>query len=79
MFFNCQLGKILRFRRPKQYDTFPKVEGTRPVPTLNLSKLGSYFISTKVEDGPTKLFVGGLPHDMDEASIMEMLMKVGYV
>jgi hypothetical protein len=72
------MGKVLRFNRPKQFDQGTKVEGTRPIPTLNLQKLAHYFISSKVEDGPLKVFIGGIPHEMDETAIMEKLLKVGY-
>ena len=49
------MGKVLRFRRPKHYEQCIKVEGTRPVPQLDLKKLGNVFVSTKVEDGPNKV------------------------
>ena len=49
----------LKLRRPVDYQKYPDVKPTRDIPTLNLEKLG--IISTKVEDTPNKLQIGGLP------------------
>lgn len=48
-------GKVLRLRRVKDYELLPKVEGERPVPKLDVSKLAFQKISTMVCDGPLKV------------------------
>ncbi len=68
---------MLRIKRPKQYDLVPKPENTRPVPILDLMKLGMRFVSPKVDNSSTKVFVGGIPHNMDDSAIIEILMRAG--
>lgn len=40
-------------------------------------KLGTRFVSPKVDNSSTKVFVGGMPHNMDESAIIEILMRAG--
>ena len=49
------------------------------MPTLDLSRLSSYFVSSKVEDGPYKMYFGGISPDVDEHAMIEVLLSVGYV
>lgn len=51
------------------------VEPTKPIPKLDISSVG--IISTQVEDSPYKLFIGGLPHEMQEDQVKTMLMRFG--
>ncbi len=76
-----QWNRSLRIRRPTEYDKFPKVEGARPIPKLDLSLLesiGIVIIPTLVEDGPNKIFLANLPTSMDEYTILEALKIKDY-
>jgi len=69
-------NRSLRIRRPTEYEKFPHVEGTRPVPRLDLSLLetiGIVIIPTVVDDGPNKIFLANLPTMMDEMTLLEAL------
>jgi splicing factor U2AF subunit len=55
---------ILRIRRPPDYEKFPEVKPKRPIPQIETVKLG--IISTKVEESPFKVFIGGLPKEFSE-------------
>lgn len=48
-------------RRPKDYDSLQKVEGTHVLPKLDLSKLKINKVSTIVENSPYKLYIGNIP------------------
>jgi len=65
----------LKIRRPVDYDKFPKINPTKTIPKLDVSSVG--IISTQVEDSPYKLFIGGLPHEMQEDQVKTMLMRFG--
>lgn len=65
----------MKIRRPVDYDKFPPIEPSKPIPRLDLTSVG--IISTQVEDSPLKLFVGGLPHEMQEDQVKEMLNRFG--
>ena len=54
----------LRIRRPPEFDKNPKIEPRRAVPVLDTVALG--IISTQVNDGSGKLFIGGLPKEYNE-------------
>jgi len=69
------MDSILRIRRPEDFDKMPVVQPQRPVPVLDLAALG--IISTKVEDGPTKVFVGGLPKEFSEEQVKNLLLRYG--
>ena len=58
------MDSTLRIRRPEDYEKMPTIPPKKPVPQIDIISLG--IISTKVEDGPTKVFVGGLPKDFSE-------------
>lgn len=62
-------------RRPVDYDKFPHVEPNKPTPKLDVSSVG--IISTQVEDSSYKLFIGGLPHEMQEDQVKTMLNRYG--
>jgi len=49
--------------------------GTGRVPDMDPSRLG--IISTQVPDGPNKVFCGGLPYDLGEGEIKELLSVYG--
>jgi hypothetical protein len=68
-------GNPLRIRRPNDYqpDRVPAELG--PIPTISLSALG--VVSTTVPDGPNKIFVGGIPHELGEEEIKELLTAFG--
>lgn len=70
-----QRDHYLKIRRPVDYDKFPVVNPTKPIPKLNVSAVG--IISTQVEDSPYKLFIGGLPHEMQEDQVKNMLLRFG--
>jgi hypothetical protein len=65
----------LKIRRPVDYDKNPVIQPERPIPKLNLTKLG--IVSTQVEDSDLKLFVGGLPHNMNEEQVKTILLRYG--
>ena len=47
----------------------------RPVPQLDTAALG--IISTKVEETPLKVFIGGLPKELGEEQIKNLLLNYG--
>ena len=57
----------LKIRRPVDYDRNPVIEPDRPVPKLNLTKLG--IVSTHVENSSLRLFVGGFALNMTDDQI----------
>jgi len=65
----------LRIRRPPDYEKFPPIKPRRPVPIIDTVSLG--IISTKVEDGPNKIFIGGLPKEFSEDQIKNLLLRYG--
>lgn len=48
---------------------------TKVIPKLDVSSVG--IISTQVEDSPYKLFIGGLPHEMQEDQVKNTLTRFG--
>ncbi|RLN66262.1 hypothetical protein BBP00_00002334 [Phytophthora kernoviae] len=68
-------GQPLKIRRPNDYNpaTVPKDLG--PIPQLNLAALG--IVSTTVSDGPGKIFIGGLPYNLNEEQVKELLQAFG--
>lgn len=54
----------MRIRRPPDFEKFPEVKPKKNVPVIDTVSLG--IISTKVEESPTKVFIGGLPKDFSE-------------
>jgi splicing factor U2AF 65 kDa subunit len=68
-------GNPLRIRRPNDYQPERVPTDLGPIPTISLTALG--VVSTSVPDGPNKIFVGGLPHELGEDEIKELLMAFG--
>lgn len=69
-------GQNLKVRRPSDYN--PSLLGAvagSPGPALDLAKLG--VVSSQVQDGPNKLFCGGLPYTLSEAEVKELLSAFG--
>jgi splicing factor U2AF 65 kDa subunit len=65
----------LRIRRPPEYDKNPEIKPRRPVPVIDTVALG--IISTQVNDGSGKLFIGGLPREYTEDQVKNMLQRYG--
>lgn len=65
----------LRIRRPPEFDKNPEIKPRRPVPILDTVALG--IISTQVNDGPGKLFIGGLPKEYNEDQVKNLLQRYG--
>jgi len=65
----------LRIRRPPEFDKNPEIKPRRPVPTIDTVALG--IISTQVNDGPGKLFIGGLPKEYNEDQVKNLLQRYG--
>lgn len=68
-------GNQLRIRRPNDFQPDKLPSNLGKTPNLNLSALG--VVSTTVADGPNKVFVGGLPNDLNESDIKDLLMAFG--
>eukprot|EP01138_Halocafeteria_seosinensis_P010948 gb/GECG01011182.1/.p1 GENE.gb/GECG01011182.1/~~gb/GECG01011182.1/.p1 ORF type:complete len:584 (+),score=112.86 gb/GECG01011182.1/:1-1752(+) len=68
-------GQPLKIRRPNDYTPSAIPAGTEGTIKFDLSKLG--IVSTTVEDGPNKVFVGGLPHHLNEKQVQELLQAFG--
>eukprot|EP00532_Pseudo-nitzschia_australis_P010284 CAMPEP_0168236230 /NCGR_PEP_ID=MMETSP0140_2-20121125/19407_1 /TAXON_ID=44445 /ORGANISM="Pseudo-nitzschia australis, Strain 10249 10 AB" /LENGTH=784 /DNA_ID=CAMNT_0008169513 /DNA_START=164 /DNA_END=2518 /DNA_ORIENTATION=- len=70
-------GKV-KVKRPNDYNPTmaPKVHPTG-VPILDVSKLG--IISSNVQDGPNKVFIGGLHYHLTEPQVLELLQAFGKV
>ena len=65
----------LRIRRPPEFEKNPEIKPRRPVPTLDTVSLG--IISTQVNDGSGKLFIGGLPREYNEDQVKNLLQRHG--
>lgn len=68
-------GQNLRIRWTEEYEKCGPVKPKRPVPIIDKLSLG--IISTKVEEGPLKVFVGGLPKELSEEQIRNLLLNYG--
>lgn len=68
-------GKSLRFRRPQNFNNITKVEGTRPVPILDRSKLK--IIQTQVENSYNKLNIVNIPETFSEENVIQLLHTYG--
>ena len=66
---------FLKIRRPVDYEKNAKAQPERPIPKLNLARLG--IVSSQVEDSDLKLYVGGLSLNMNEEQIKKVLMRYG--
>jgi splicing factor U2AF subunit len=65
----------LRIRRPNDYRPDQVPANLPPPPMFNLAALG--IVSTTVADGPNKVFVGGLPYNLSEEHVKELLSAFG--
>ncbi|KAL3906399.1 MAG: hypothetical protein SGARI_004024, partial [Bacillariaceae sp.] len=70
-------GKV-KVKRPNDYNPTmaPKVHPSA-IPQLDVSKLG--IISGTVQDGPNKVFIGGLHYHLTEDQVLELLQAFGKV
>jgi len=66
---------IIRVRRPNDYRPELLPPSNNPIPQLNLDVLGS--IGATVTNGPGKIFIGGLPYNLADEQIMELLGAFG--
>ncbi len=57
-------GVNLRIRWTDDYEKFGPIKPKRPIPKIDCAAYG--IISTKVEEGPLKVFIGGLPKELSE-------------
>jgi splicing factor U2AF subunit len=67
---------VIRVRRPNDYrpETLP-LGSVGPTPVLNLGVLGG--MGSTGNGGPGKIFVGGLPYNLADEQIMELLAAFG--
>eukprot|EP00980_Cylindrotheca_fusiformis_P029953 scaffold24086_cov176-Cylindrotheca_fusiformis.AAC.3 len=70
-------GKV-KVKRPNDYNPTmaPKVHPSA-IPQLDVSRLG--IISGTVQDGPNKVFIGGLHYHLTEDQVLELLQAFGKV
>lgn len=68
------LGAQLRIRRPKNYQP-PQAVGN--VPKYNKKYTIDGIIATHVQDGPNKIFLGGLPPSMTDVQVQSMVSQFG--
>jgi splicing factor U2AF subunit len=69
------LASTLRIRRPNDFKPELMPTQLRPIPTVNLSKIG--VVCGNVSDGPEKVFVGGLPYQLSDDDVKELLSAFG--
>lgn len=72
---SCSPPATFRIRRPNDYRPDQIPPNQPPPPGFNLSALG--IVSTTVEDGPNKVFIGGLPYHLSEDHVKELLSAFG--
>ncbi|CAM9332566.1 unnamed protein product [Ectocarpus fasciculatus] len=65
----------LKMRRPSDYNPQLVPAASGPIPKLNLSVLG--IISSTVPDSDNKVFIGGLPYNLTEDQVRELLSAFG--
>ena len=65
----------MRIRRPPEFEKNPEIKPRRMVPVLDTVAMG--IISTQVNDGPGKLFIGGLPKEYTEDQVKNLLQRYG--
>jgi splicing factor U2AF subunit len=68
-------GSQLKVRRPNDYNAAGQPPPSGPPIQFNVSNLG--LVSSTVPDGPNKVFVGGLPHTLQEEQLKELLQSFG--
>eukprot|EP00904_Undaria_pinnatifida_P003298 jgi/Undpi1/1296/HiC_scaffold_11.g04688.m1 len=65
----------LKMRRPSDFNPSLVPASMGPIPKLNLSALG--IISSTVPDSDNKVFIGGLPYNLTEDQVRELLSAFG--
>lgn len=75
-------GVPLKVRRPMDYDAsmWPQINVPPPAhggPHAAQNGSAAQAISTQVPDGPNKVFVGGLPYNLSEQEVKELLQAFG--
>jgi splicing factor U2AF 65 kDa subunit len=69
-------GATLKIRRPNDFRPELVIESSLgPIPVLDVAGLG--VISTNVADGPNKMFIGGIPKQLNEEHVKEILQAFG--
>jgi len=68
-------GLALKLGRPANYNASASCIAARQAPKLNLSKLGIF--SSHVPNGPNKLYIGGLPYNLKQNQVRELLEAYG--
>ena len=68
-------GKPVKIRRPNDYNPSAVPQTGQPVPVLNLGALG--VVGTTVPDSENKIFIGGLPYNLDDDQVKELLQAFG--
>jgi splicing factor U2AF subunit len=68
-------GKPVKIRRPNDYNPALVPQTGKPVPVLNFTALG--VVGTTVPDSQNKIFIGGLPYNLGEEQVKELLQAFG--
>jgi len=68
-------GLGLKLGRPANYNASASGIAARQAPKLNISKLG--ILSAHVPNGPNKLYIGGIPYNLREPQVRELLETYG--
>lgn len=68
-------GLALKLGRPANYNPSASSIAARQAPKLNISKLG--ILSSHVPNGPNKLYIGGLPYNLKDPQVRELLQTYG--
>jgi splicing factor U2AF subunit len=68
-------GKV-KVKRPNDYN-LTMAPNSNMLPEMDVSKLG--IISSSVQDGPDKIFIGGLHYNLTEEQVVELLSAFGKV
>jgi len=66
----------LKIRRPNDYDP-NQVDPSIKIPTLDIGDLD--IIENTVQDGPNKIFIGGLPYHLQDEQVKELLAAFGHI
>jgi splicing factor U2AF subunit len=70
-------GKV-KIKRPNDYNpALAPILSMETMPMFDTSKLG--IVSQTVQDGPNKIFIGGLPYHLVESQVLELLSAFGAV
>ena len=68
---------IVRVRRPNDYKPELLPPSNTPVPTLILDGAGGS--ASTMTNGPGKIFIGGLPYNLLDEQIMELMAAFGAI